>query len=116
MKIDPGSSISLDLHSKYKSIHVRNVLESNMERHCLITSQWCKLLTDTRVITDDDDDPQGTAVQFTWCERGTWRRTPCKVFQSKASDVNLSLEVRNLPLRHARFKVLKGLFLDRLPG
>ena len=33
---------------KYKSIHVRDVLESNMERHCLITSQLCKLLTGTR--------------------------------------------------------------------
>ena len=68
MKLDPGSSISFDLHSKYKSIHVRDVLESNMERHRLITSQGCKLLTDARGISDNDDDPQGTAVQFTWCE------------------------------------------------
>jgi len=116
MKLDLGSSISFDLHSKYKSIHVRDVLESNMERHCLITSQWCKLLTGTRGITDNDDDPQGTAVQFARCERGTWHRTPCKIFRSKASDVNLLLKVRNLPLRHASFKVLEGLFLDRILG
>ena len=45
-----------------------NFLKSNMERHRLITSQCCKLLTGTRGITDNDNDPQGTAVQFTWCE------------------------------------------------
>ena len=39
MKLDSGSSISFDLHSKYKSIHVRNVLKLNMEIHRLITSQ-----------------------------------------------------------------------------
>ena len=59
MKLDPRSSISFDLHSKYKSIHVRDVLESNMERHCLITSQRCKLLTGTKGITNNDDDTQG---------------------------------------------------------
>ena len=73
MKLDPGSSglqNSFNLHSKYKSIHVKNVLESNMERHRLITSQWCRLLTSTRGITNNDDDPQGTTVQFAWCEKG----------------------------------------------
>ena len=69
-----------------------------------------------RGITDNDDDPQGTAVQFAWCEKGTWHRTPCKIFRLKANDVNLSPEVRNLPLRHANFKVLKGLFVNRLLG
>jgi hypothetical protein len=39
MKLDPGSSNSFDLHSKYKSIHVRIALKSNMERHRLITGQ-----------------------------------------------------------------------------
>ena len=76
MKLDLGSSNSSNLRSKYKSIHVKNVLESNMERHHLITSQWCKLLTGVRGITDNDDDPKGTTVQFTWCENETWRRTP----------------------------------------
>ena len=70
MKLDSGSSISFDLHSNYKSIHVRDVLEPNMERHRLITSQWCKLLTGTRGITDNDDDPQGITVQIACCEKG----------------------------------------------
>ncbi len=39
MKLDPGSSNSFDLHSKYKSIHVRIASKSNMERHRLITGQ-----------------------------------------------------------------------------
>ena len=116
MRLDPGSSISFDFHSKYKTIHVRDVLEPNMERNSLITSQWCKLLTGTRGIIDNDDDPQGTAVQFAWCEKGTWHQTPWKIFRSKANDVNLLPEVRNLPLRHPSFKVLKGLFLNRLLG
>ena len=68
MKLDPGSSNSFDLHSKYKSIHVRIALKSNMERHRLITGRRCKPLTSARGITDNDNDPQGTAVQFTWCE------------------------------------------------
>ena len=45
-----------------------NFLKSNMERHRLITGQWCKPLTSARGITDKDDDPQGTVVQFTWWE------------------------------------------------
>ena len=69
MKLDLRSSNSFNLHSEYKSIHVKNVLESNMERHRLITSQWCKLLTGARGITNNDNDPQGTTVQFTWCEK-----------------------------------------------
>ena len=116
MKLDPGYSISFDLHSKYKSIHVRDVLESNMERHRLITNQLCKLLTGVRGITDNDNDPQGTTIQFTWCEYMIRCRTPCKIFRSKAIDVNLSPEVRNLALRHASFKVLKGVFLSQLLG
>jgi len=31
LKLDPGSSISSDLHSKYKLIHVKSELASNME-------------------------------------------------------------------------------------
>ena len=79
-----------------------------MEIHCLITSQWCKLLTGTRGVTNNDNDPQGTTVQFACCEKGTWCQTLRKIFQSKAIAVNLSPKVRNLPLRHASFKVLKG--------
>jgi len=116
MKLDPGSSNSSNLHSEYKSIHVKDALESNMERHRLITSQRCKLLIGVRGITDNDDYPQGTIVQFEWCEKGTWHQTPRKISWLKAIDVNLSLKVRNLPLRHASFKVLERLFLSQLLG
>ena len=116
MKLDMGSSNSSNLHSEYKSILVKYVLESNMERLRLITSQWRKSLTGVRGTIDNDDDAQGTTIQFACCEKGTWCRTRRKIFWSKAIDVNLSPEVRNFPLRHASFKVLKGLFLNRLPG
>ena len=79
-----------------------------MEKHRLITSQWCKLLTGARWVTNNVNDPQGTTVQFTWCEKRAWCRTPRKIFWSKVIGVNLLPKVRNLPLRHASFKVLKG--------
>ena len=74
------------------------------KKNCLITSQWCKLLTGTRGITDDDDDPQGIVVQFAWCEKGTWRWTPCKIFRSKASDVNLSPESEKLAIEACKLQ------------
>ena len=44
-------------------------LKSNMGRHCLITSQWCKLLIDVREIIDNDNDSQGTIVHSAWWNR-----------------------------------------------
>ena len=117
MKLDLGSSklVQYSLESTSRSVS-KDVLISIMEGQHLITSQSCNLLTGARGITDDDDDPKGSTVQFTWCEYMIRCRTSRKIFHSKAINVNLSPEVRNLPLRHASFKVLKGLFLGQLLG
>lgn len=83
-------------------------LRLNMGRHHLITNQWCKLLTDVREITNNDNDPQGTVVHSAWSEWMFWCRTPYKAFRSKASDVNLSPKVRKLPWGMKASRYWKG--------
>ena len=56
-----------DLSSTIITIRICD-LKSNMGRHRLITSQWCKPLIGTRETTDDDNVSQGTVVQSAWRE------------------------------------------------
>ena len=62
-----------------------------------------------RETTNNDNASQGTRVQFMNVIMKLKSNTR-GIIQSKANDVKLLLNVKNLPLRHAISKVLKGSF------
>ena len=83
-------------------------LKSNMQEHRLITSQWWKLLTDTRGTTNNDDGPQGTTGTIYGMWINEMASNTCRITRSEANDENLASNAHNLPLRHAGSKAPEG--------
>ena len=106
MKLDPGPwSPSLD--PQYDSNDVSECLEVEHGRNHLITDQWHEPLTSVRETTTNDNGSQGTPSRIYEVWISDMKLNTHRIIWSKANDENHSSKARNLPLRHAVFKVLK---------
>lgn len=86
-----------------------NVSKSSMLEKHLITSQWCGKLSGMRETTNNENGPECTIVQSMNVKMKLKSNTR-EIIQLKANDENLSSNAKNLSLRHASSKVLKGSF------
>ena len=72
-------------------------LKSNMQEHRLITSQWWKLLIDTRGTTNNDNGPQGTIGTIYGMWISELPSNTHRITRSEANDENLTSNATNLP-------------------
>jgi len=108
MKQNLGSYAPYQPDQSMNSNMRMHVSKLNMLENHLITIQWCGPLTGTRETTSNDNCSQGTIVQSVNVKMKLKTNT-FGIIQLKANDENLSSDVKNLPLRLASSKVLKGI-------